>query len=271
MYTWNWEPGLLIGLFLQASAYLACVGPLRSWFPGSAAVPKSQIQIFLLGWLTLFVALVSPIDTLGGYLLTMHMVQHLLLTLIAPPLMLLGTPRWLFRPLLRIPGVLAIGRFITAPIAAFIIYNYTFSLWHVPRFYELTLNDQLYHIAEHAMFFGTAVLAWWSICSPLDEIPQLHPGGKVLYLFLQSLPPTILGAILTFAEEPLYPSYVRAPRVWGFTPMLDQELAGLLMWIPGSLVFFGVLTVIFIRWLNRDEYGDPEPRKHQDQETAPIN
>src|SRR5919109_117247 len=98
---WNWEPSILIGLALQAGAYLACVGPLRGRFAGSAPVPQWQVQTFLLGVLVMFIALVSPLDTLGdGYLLTAHMVQHLLITLVAPPLLLLGTPRWLLRPLL---------------------------------------------------------------------------------------------------------------------------------------------------------------------------
>lgn len=262
MYTWNWEPGLLAGLALQIGAYLACVGPLRRLFPSSAPVPRHQAQIFGLGWLALFIALVSPIDTLSESLLTMHMVQHLLLTLVAPPLMLLGTPRWLFRPLLRLPGALLLGRLITGPVLAFIVYNAVFSLWHVPKYYELTLNSQLFHILEHAMFFGAAALTWWPICSPLDELPRAHPGVQVVYLFLQSLPPTILGALLTFAEAPLYPSYLRAPRLWGLDPLSDQQLAGLIMWIPGSLVFFGVLTVIFLRWLSRDE--DPGPWRRSD-------
>ncbi|HEU5090213.1 MAG TPA: cytochrome c oxidase assembly protein [Roseiflexaceae bacterium] len=254
MYAWNWNPQLVLGLIAQISAYLACVGPLRRYFPGSAPVARSQIQLFGLGWLSLFLALVSPVDTLASSLLTMHMAQHMLLTLVAPPLMLIGTPRWLFRPLLRIPGALALGRLATSFVAGFVVYNAVFALWHVPRFYEQALASEPIHILEHLSFFVTAALLWWPICSPLDELPAMPPGLQVIYLFLQSLPPTILGAILTFAAEPLYPSYERAPRLWGLDALTDQQLAGLLMWIPGSLVFFGVLTVIFIRWLNRDEY-----------------
>ncbi|MDZ4721316.1 MAG: cytochrome c oxidase assembly protein [Roseiflexaceae bacterium] len=257
MYAWNWEPGLVLGLIAQISIYLACVGPLRRFFPNSAAVSKNQIQLFAMGWLCLFAALVSPIDILSDSLLSMHMIQHLLITLIAPPLLLLGTPRWLFRPLLRIPGATLIGRLMTSVVPAFIIYNMTFSLWHVPRYYELTLNNQIFHILEHVMFIGTATLAWWPICSPLDEVPSAPVGLQIFYLFFQSFPPTILGAILTFAELPLYPHYTRVARLWGMTPLVDQQLAGLIMWIPGSLIFFGVLSAVFIRWMNRD---DIDPR-----------
>jgi putative membrane protein len=255
VYSWNWEPSILIGLALQAGAYLACVGPLRARFPGSAPVLRSQIQTFLLGSLVLFIALVSPLDTLGdGYVLTAHMIQHLLITLVAPPLLLIGTPRWLFRPLLRLPLALPIARVLTNPVVAYLLYNATFSIWHVPQYYELTLHSLPVHILEHVMFFITATLSWWPVFSPLDELPPLPEPMQLLYLFLESIPPTILGALITFSGAVLYPTYARAPRVWGISPEIDQQIAGLIMWIPGALVYFSVLTVVFFRWLNRDEF-----------------
>jgi putative membrane protein len=251
MYQWNLQPGLLLGLIAQLSIYLALIGPLRQrFFADSAPVDRQQVRLFLLGWLAIVAALVSPIDILASSLLTMHMTQHILLTLIAPPLMLLGTPRWLFRPLLRIPGVLPVGQFVTGLVPAFIIFNVVFSLWHVPRFYEAALTNELLHIVEHGSMFLTAGLLWWPICSPLDELPVPQPILRVVYLFLQTFPPTVLGAILTFAEQPIYEHYVRSQRLWGLSAITDQALAGLLMWIPGSLLFFGILSVIFIRMLN---------------------
>lgn len=261
MYAWNLDSGLLLVLGLLAGGYWAATGPLQSRFGSSAPVTSWQRQVFGLGWLALFVALVSPIESLSGYSLTMHMIQHLLLTLVAAPLLLKGTPGWLLRPVVRIPGVLELGRFLTGPVTAFIVYNAIFSLWHVPRFYELTLNSEPVHILEHGMFFLSAVLAWWPICSPLDELPPVSPGVAVIFLFLQSIPATVLGAILTFASEPLYRSYMRGPFLWGMTPLTDQQLAGLLMWVPASLVFLGVLAVIFIRWLDRDDYDTSIPQK----------
>jgi putative membrane protein len=255
VYTWNWEPSILIGLAAQAGAYLACVGPLRARFPGSAPVSQARIQTFLLGSLVLLIALVSPLDTLGdGYLLSAHMIQHMLITLVAPPLLLIGTPPWLFRPLLRLPLALPIGRFLTSPIVAFLAYNATFSLWHVPRFYEATLHSLPLHILEHVMFFGTAALTWWPIFSPLNELPRLPDPIQCLYLFFESLPPTILGALITFSGDILYPTYARAPRLWGLSAEIDQQAAGLIMWIPGALVFLGVLTIVWFRWLGRDDY-----------------
>jgi putative membrane protein len=254
MYSWNWEPGLLLGLAAQLGAYLACtVGPLRRFFPGTGPATPLEIQLFLFGWLTLFAALVSPVDTLSGYSLSMHMVQHILLTLVAPPFMLAGTPRWLLRPLLRIPYAVRFGRFITNPIVVFLIFNIVFVVWHVPANYDLTLRVLPVHILEHAMFFGTAVLAWWPTFGPLDEVPAAHPLAQTAFLFFQALPTTILGAVIAFASEPLYPHYTTVPRLWGMSVLDDQQLAGLIMWVPGSLVYFGVLTVVFIRWLNRDD------------------
>jgi putative membrane protein len=259
VYTWNWEPSILIGLAGQAGAYLACVGPLRGRFAGSAPVPPARVQTFLLGVLVMFIALVSPLDILGDrYLLTAHMVQHLLITLVAPPLLLLGTPRWLLRPLLIPRFALPIGRWLTSPLVAFVLFNATFALWHVPAFYDAALRSLPIHILEHVTMFATATLTWWPIFSPLDELPRLSEPAQCVYLFFESLPPTILGALITFSGAVLYPTYRDAPRIWGLSPLDDQQVGGLIMWIPGALVFFGVLTVVFIRWLNRDEY-EPSP------------
>ena len=140
MYAWQWEPSVLIGLALLAGGYLAGVGPLRGRFAESAPVPRWRSRLFLVGVLILFIALVSPLDTLAdSYLLSMHMVQHLLITLIVPPLLLAGTPGWLLRPLLRPRYALSIGRAITNPVFAFLVFNMTFAAWHVPALYELTL------------------------------------------------------------------------------------------------------------------------------------
>ena len=255
MFNWNWDPTILVGLALQAGAYLACVGPLRERFPGSEPVAPARVQTFLLGSLVLFIALCSPIETLGdGYLLSAHMIQHLLITLIAPPLLLLGTPRWLFRPLLRLPLALPIGRLLTNPVVAFLSFNIAFAAWHVPAFYEATLRSLPIHVLEHVMFIATATLTWWPVFSPMDELPRLSDPAQCLYLFIQSIPPTILGALITFADFVLYPTYARAPRVWDLSPQLDQQAAGLIMWIPGALVYLVVLTVVFFRWFNNDDY-----------------
>jgi putative membrane protein len=262
VFAWNWDPTILIGLALQAGAYLACVGPLRKYFPGSEPVESARIQTFLLGSLVLFIALCSPIETLGdGYLLSAHMIQHLLITMVAPPLLLIGTPRWLFRPLLRLPLAQPIGRLITNPIVTFFSFNIVFAAWHIPPYYEATLRSTPIHVLEHLMFIVTATLTWWPVFSPMDELPRLPDPAQCLYLFLESIPPTILGALITFAGWVLYPTYARAPRVWGISPAIDQQAAGLIMWIPGALVYLLVLTVVFFRWFNNEEYVPSQDRR----------
>lgn len=260
MYTWNWEPQLVVGLAMQAIVYLAMIGPLRRLFPGSAPVEPWRIQVFLLGNLTLWFALVSPIDRLGDeYLLTAHMIQHLTITLITPPLLLIGTPRWLFRPLLRLPFAMPVGRFITSPVVAFLAFNVVFAIWHTPAFYEAALNNVPLHALEHALFLVTATLTWWPIFSPLDELPAPSEPVQCVYLFFQSLPPTVIGAMIAFSGDIIYPTYAKAPRMWGLSPLADQQLAGLIMWLPGGLVFFAVLSVIFLRMMNRSDRDDYEP------------
>ena len=259
-YAWQWEHLFVPALI--AAAYLACVGPLRGRFAGSAPASRVRVQLFLLGVVILFAATVSPLDRLSSYLLSMHMVQHLLMTLIVPPLLLVGAPGWLLRPLLRPPLGRLVGRALTQPVVAFLLFNAVFSVWHVPALYDLALRNDTVHILEHILFLGTAMLAWWPIFSPLEELPRLPEPVQLLYLFFQSLPPTILGAVITFAPEPLYPSYIAAPRLWGLSVLLDQEIGGLIMWIPGALVYFVVLTGVFFRWLNRDEHERSRDAQH---------
>jgi putative membrane protein len=251
-YAWQWEHALVPAAL--AAIYLLCAGPLRRRFADAPPPPRIRAQLFLIGVLVLFVSVATPLDTLSGYLLSAHMIQHLLMTLIVPPLLLLGTPEWMLRPLLALPFARAIGRALTHPVVAFLLFNFVFSAWHVPDLYNLALQNNTVHILEHLLFLSTAVLTWWPVFSPTRELPRLPEPVQLLYLFFESLPPTILGALITFAGEPLYPEYVSAPRLWGLSVMLDQQLGGLIMWIPGALVYFIVLTVVFFRWLNRDEY-----------------
>ncbi|HEX5688377.1 MAG TPA: cytochrome c oxidase assembly protein [Roseiflexaceae bacterium] len=251
-YAWQWEHAL-VPLAL-ALVYWLCAGPLRRRIDGTAEFPRARIQVFMIGVLVLFASVATPLDTLSGYLLTAHMIQHLLMTLIVPPLLLLGTPDWMLRPLLALPLARPILRVLTHPVVAFLLFNFVFSAWHVPALYNLALQNDTVHILEHLLFLGTAVLTWWPVFSPTRELPRLSEPAQLLYLFFESLPPTILGALITFAGDPLYPEYVSAPRLWGLSVMLDQQIGGLIMWIPGALVYFTVLTIVFFRWLNRDEY-----------------
>jgi putative membrane protein len=251
---WNFEPTVVLGIALLATTYGLCASEWRGRFPGSQPVSRAQLVFFALALLTLVSALLSPIDELADhYLLVMHMVQHLLLTLVFPPLLLLALPAWMLQPLLRLPGVLPGLRRLTQPLIAFVAFNAVFAGWHIPALYEATLESEPLHVFEHLMFMATAVLTWWPILSPLPDVPRAIFPLQVLYLFLQSVIPTVLGAIITFADGVLYATYQNAPRIWAISAIEDQQWGGLTMWIPGALIYLIALTVVFFVWFEGQE------------------
>jgi putative membrane protein len=181
------------------------------------------------------------------------MVQHLVLTIVGPPLLLLGTPDWFIKPILRNPILFRIAKALTYPAVAFLLYNVDFWLWHASLLYDATLENEYIHIFEHITFIVFGVIYWWPVFSPVEEgLPRLSLGGQVLYLFLSGMPTVALGAGLTFLQ-PLYAPYLSAPRVWGISPATDQQLGGLIMWIPGSFIYIGIMSTLFIRWMQQQE------------------
>ncbi len=250
---WNLEPSILIGTVLITGLYLYAVGPLRKrQFPNEQIVTGQTIS-FLSGMLIMFLALVSPLDELGdAYLFSAHMVQHLCLTIIGPPLLLLGTPEWLVKPALHNKVVFNIAKVLTYPAVAFVLYNVDFWLWHAPPLYNATLENQNIHILEHLTFIVFGLLYWWPIFSPSKDLPRLTFGGQILYLFLSGMPSVLLGAGLTFSP-PLYAPYIAAPRIWGISAATDQQLGGLIMWVPVSIFYIIIMSILFIRWMLQQE------------------
>ncbi|HJR51504.1 MAG TPA: cytochrome c oxidase assembly protein, partial [Gemmatimonadales bacterium] len=278
---WHFEPGIVAALGSLAVAYALAAGRFRkallrlggpppAWLPPGALSPERpgrltawQAAAFYAGIVVAAVSLLSPLHALGEqYLLSAHMVQHLLLTLVVPPLLLLGTPGWMLRPLLRRPPLRDLARNLLAPIPAFLLFNAVFLLWHVPAVYELSLRFAPLHALEHVAFGGLALLTWWPVFGPVPEFPRLPYGAQVVYLFFQSLPPTVLGAIIALAERPIYATYWAAPRlIPGLEPLADQQAGGLIMWIPGALGYFLVLSVVFFLWMEvRGQAADPPYR-----------
>ena len=261
---WNWEPSILIGTVLITGFYLYAITGLRKKYFPAEHIKRAQITAFLLGVFLMFFALVSPLDELGdSYLFSAHMVQHLFLTIIGPLLLLLGTPGWLLKPLLRNRAIFLIARTLTYPAVAFFLYNADFWLWHAPPLYNATLENEGIHIFEHITFIVFGVINWWPIFSPLEEgLPRLSIGGQILYLFLSGMPTVALGAGLTFLP-PLYAPYLSAPRIWGISPALDQQLGGLIMWIPGNIFYIIIVSILFIRWM---QMQDAKQRAHEAEE-----
>ena len=250
---WNWEPSILIGTVLITGLYLYAIGPLRKRYFPEEPVKTGQTVSFLLGIFFMFLSLVSPLDELGdSYLFSAHMVQHLVLTMIGPPLLVIGTPGWFIKPLVRNKIAFRVAKALTYPAVAFVLYNVDFWLWHAPPLYNATLENQNIHILEHLTFIVFGILNWWPMFSQSKDLPRLSIGGQVLYLFLSGMPSVLLGAGLTFSP-PLYAPYIAAPRVWGISVATDQQLGGLIMWVPVSISYIVVMSVLFIRWMQQQE------------------
>ncbi len=201
----------------------------------------------------------GPIDTLeDGRLFTAHMVQHLVLALVAPPLLLFATPDWLLRPLVQNPPIRSLARFFTRPLIAYIIYNLTLVGLHSPQVFDLMCGDERIHIALHLLLLVTATLLWWPLLSPLPEYPRLSYPAQLLYVFLWLIPMAAVAAPITIASDVIYPWYRLGPHPFGLSDKSDQVLGGLTMWVGAGFYLIGVFTSIFFRWARRQDLDEPE-------------
>lgn len=258
MPAWHPHPDawLLVAVIVATYVYgLRRVGP-RHVSPGDPPASRGQLIAFGLGVLALLISADWPIHDLGERsLFTAHMLQHLLLTLVAPPLLLLGTPGWMLRWLLRPRWLLSLVRALSKPLVALVLFNLVIALIHWPAFVSLYLREPLVHLATHAALVGTALLMWMPVLSPIVEIARLSYPLQMLYLFAQSIVPTVPASFLTFGSEPLYRIYEELPRLWGISALTDQRVAGLTMKLLGGLILWGVITILFFRWAKQEEEG----------------
>ena len=258
--TWHGHPSVVIGLLALTGIYLLGVGPLRQRFGWADEVKAWQVTVFLLGILVIFIAVLSPLHELGdNYLFSAHMLQHLLLILVAPPMLIMGTPGWLLRPLVSRTWALETARFLTKPVVAFVIFNVVIVFWHLPLLYELALRERGIHILEHLMFLASAAIMWWPILSPLPEVPRASYMVQMLYLFVQPTVSSILGAVITFSDGILYSWYAEAPRIWSISAHDDQQIGGVIMWVPGGLAFLLTLVVVFLIWAGQEKTQASRP------------
>jgi putative membrane protein len=249
---WALHPSVIGGTALLAGLYGWGIGPWRRKH-GYPPAPAWRIACFAAAMVVMLVSLNGPIHDLSDYyLFSIHMVQHLLLTLVLPPLLIAGLPGWLTDGLARYPTVRAIGRFLTHPLVAGALFTVTLTAWHFVPAYDLMMRNHEVHVATHLMFMVTAVIMWWPAMSPSTLLPPLRYGLRALYLFLVSIPMQIVAAIITFADEVLYDWYSVAPRTWGLSPKDDQQLGGLLMWVPGNMYMLAAIAVVFYVWAKND-------------------
>ena len=261
--TFSWSefriyPDFFVGWVLFGVAYYLCVGPLRRWFPGSSRVPATKIVSFTAGLLLMLGALQGPLHELSDYFLfSAHMVQHLAVMLVMPPLLLYGTPDWMVRPLLRIPGFATAARWLTLPLVAFLLNNGIFGAWHFPGPYDLMMRNHDVHVAMHLMIMTSGMIMWWPVMSPLPELPRIAPPLQMLYLFILGVPMMVVAAMITFSKTALYTWYAEAPRIFPLTVLDDQRLGGVIMWVPGALVLWLAISLVYFRW-TRPELREDE-------------
>lgn len=255
--SWHHEATALV-LFVEL-LYLYVTGPLRARYKWGPPVPPSKVLYFSLGMFAGFLSEATPLHTLSEqYLFSAHMVQHILLTMVMVPLLILGTPDWVFRPVLSWKPVGAVVRFCTHPIPALILFNSVYTLWHMPYLYEAALWNHNIHILEHILMELTAGFMWWPLTSPVREYPRLPEPAQILYVFFMSVAQIGVFAVVTFSDTVLYQFYQSAPLLLGISLQADQQLAGVVMKVGGMLIFLFVVTVVFFRWARREGvFGSP--------------
>lgn len=251
----------LVGVVALVFVYVRGVEVLWRRAGVGGGIGRPRVAAFLTGAAALAVALVSPLEALAHLTFSMHMVQHVLLVLVAPPLLVAGSaplallwalPRGGRRRVGRIwrraPGVRRVWHGVTGPLAVWCITTTVLWVWHLPTLYEAALVRPWLHALEHATLLGSACLLWWVVLQPMGR-PRTHGGAALLLVFGVKVQSTVLAAMITFAPAPLYPLYASGTEAAGRTLLEDQQLAGVIMGWPMALVYFGAAALVFLAWL----------------------
>jgi cytochrome c oxidase assembly factor CtaG len=251
--SWTFDPAVVVGVVLLVAVYLVAWrrarGPREPHPPG-----LGRLTLFLAGVLTIVVALISPLDSLGDQLMVMHMVQHTLLIDIAPILLILGLTKGLLRPVTR--RVRAVERragYLAHPAFAVIFYVSILWFWHIPAIYDQAQGNGAVHALEHLCFAAAGTLYWWHVLSPIRSRLRLGGMGPVAYMASGKLAVGILGIVIAFAPTVLYPFYAHQPHYWGLSPLEDQMMAGLVMALEQSIVMGIAIVILFVKMLAESE------------------
>ncbi|MDQ2735949.1 MAG: cytochrome c oxidase assembly protein [Pseudomonadota bacterium] len=257
---WSWEPWVVACLAISAVLY--AIGVARLWAHAGTGrgVSAPQVGNFVLGWLILVLALLSPLDSLGDKLFSAHMIQHELLMIAAAPLLVLGRPLAIWVWALPSSWRRSVGAFfhatgwripwlfMTGPVVAWVLHALALWLWHIPALFEAALKNEGVHTLQHISFLGTALIFWWSV---LGTPSRRTSALALLSIFTTMVHTGALGAILTLSRTPWYPSYADTTFQFGVTPLQDQQIGGLVMWVPAGFVYIACGLGVAIRLFNR--------------------
>ena len=247
--TWPVDVSVYAGLVIL---YLG-----HAWLAGTVSDAQRKHSLYFgLGLITLWLALETPLDTISDYYLdSVHMFQHVLLGFVAPPLMLLGLSSQMVGQIVRVPGV----RALTEPVPAQVIAGLVMVGWHLPPFYDATLNSEPLHIVEHVSFISAGVVMYWPILQATSAHAhwQMSPGAKLLYMLLATLPQDGVALALIFSRVPFYDYYTHVPRlIPSLTPLIDQTVAGAVLMTLGKATLAVAAIAVFVRWFGADHRAD---------------
>lgn len=253
-FDWHLHADVLLLCTVLLCGYFYAITSLRPRISDAGRVRQSQVVYFCLGVFTLYLAAGSPVHDLSEeYLLSMHMFQHMLFTLVAPPLLLAGIPAWMWQAVLRRRGVMPVAKVLVSPLVAFGVFNFLIVVTHLPHVVDYALEEHWFHFAVHAALLTSAMMMWWPVMSNVPELPRLSYPLQMAYLFVQSLLPAVIGSFITFSTTAVYDFYGRAPRIWGLDPVQDQQIGALIMKLVGSLILWTFIGVAFFKWYAREQ------------------
>lgn len=253
---------VLVVLGALALAYVVAIrrlGPRLAAAAGEPVLSSRQRNLLVGGLVGMFVFSYWPVHNLAeGFSYTVHMVQHSVYTLAVPPLLILGTPAWLWRWALG--PVIGLARQLTRPVVAVTVFSVVTLLSHLPAFANAAVTSEPAHLVQHVVLVLTAGMMWWPLTSPVPELPRIaHPIKQVLYLAAASLVPSVVGSSLIWARGTPYTAYEAFPTLGGWTALADQQTAGFVMSMADGLVLWGLVLVIFVRFALRPRRLGREP------------
>jgi cytochrome c oxidase assembly factor CtaG len=244
--TWSLEPSVIAGTFIALSFYAYAVTHVKGAFsPWRAAC-------FTAGVAVMFLALVSPLDSGADRLLSLHMLQHVTLTTVGPPLLLLGLSPELLEPLLRPAPIAEAARRLTHPVFTGTLFILNMWFWHVPPVYGAALDVLPVHITMHLAFMATGILFWWPVIQPTPLTGHHGEGARLLYLFAAGMPMGLLALLFFASDGVIYDHYAKVQPLWGIAPTDDQQVAGLVMGALGQAASFTGITILFFRFLDHE-------------------